>query len=85
VLSKKRAPQVEDQSTSRAIQQIYDDMNELIEAVNTAGHSASSKAKGKEGDTRTVKKGDGKMTYQIRTELGWSEPEGVEYKLVDGE
>ena len=85
MLSKKRAPKVEDKATQRAIQQIYDDINELIDAVNSAGDSASSKTKGKEGDSRVVKKSDGNMTYQIRTEHGWSEPEGVTYKLVDSE
>ena len=85
MLSKKRAPQVDDQSTSRAIQQIYDDINELIDAVNLAGDSASSTTAGKKGDTRVIKKADGIMTQQIRTEYGWSEPEGVTYTLVESE
>ena len=76
---------MQDASIQRVIQQIYDDLNELIDAVNTAGDSASSTIKGKTGDARVVKKADGNMTYQIRTEHGWSEPEGVTYKLVDSE
>ena len=86
-LSRKRAPKVKDADTERAIRQIYDDMNELIDAVNKAGDSASSKTTGKTGDTRVSKKADNSMTFQIRTEHGWSEPSvennKIVYNLVD--
>jgi len=85
VLSKKRAPVVADPNISKVLNKLYDDLNELIDAVNSIGDSASSIIKGKTGDSRVVKKADGNMTYQIRTEHGWSEPDGVTYKLVDSE
>ena len=86
-LSKKRAPKVDDANTDRAIRQIYDDINEVIDAVNQAGDSASSTIAGKTGDSRVTKKGDNSMTFQIRTEHGWSEPaienNKIVYNLID--
>lgn len=81
-LSKKRAPKVQDADTERAIRQIYDDINELVDAVNKAGDSASSKITGKTGDSRVAKKANNSMTFQIRTEHGWSEPAIEDNKIV---
>ena len=86
-ISKKRAPKIPDPSVEKAIRQIYDDINELIDAVNVSGDSASSKVSGKSGDTRVVKNADRTMTFQIRTQHGWSQPtisnNKIVYTLID--
>ena len=84
---KKRAPMKAPKEMERNIQQIYDDINELIDAVNVSGDSASSKVSGKSGDTRVVKNADRTMTFQIRTQHGWSQPtisnNKIVYTLID--
>ena len=72
MLSKKRPPLVSDSpGMGRIIQQIYTDLNEIINAVNQ-GNSKKEKlnTEGKSGDIRVV--GEGTDTFlEIKTEEGW--------------
>ena len=75
---KKRAPVVDDPQLSRVISRIYDDINEIINAVNQ-GDTSTQKAstEGKSGDIRVVK--DSTDTYYIeaRTDEGWIQSDGT--------
>ncbi len=58
----------------RIIDKIYDDLNELIDAVNNREtRTAKEEFFGKEGDIRVVKSNDG-TAYEIqgRTSEGWA-------------
>tara|TARA_Y100000310_G_C20562358_1_gene753689 strand:+ start:459 stop:731 length:273 start_codon:yes stop_codon:yes gene_type:complete len=78
-ISKKRAPKVSDPYLTRIISKVYDDMNEIINAVNQ-GDTSTQKAstEGKSGDIRVVK--DSTDTYYIeaRTDEGWIQSDSQE-------
>ena len=71
-LSKNRAPK-SNPVISRIVQQIYDDINEVINAVNSSKDETRSLSKGKEGDIRVVKE-ESSNTYKIEafTKDGWA-------------
>ena len=81
-ISLKRAPYVKDDSSRRAIEQIYDDINELINAVNTAGISAGDSSTGKTGDIRIQRVGENKYRLEGKTEEGWVRPGGVDSDIT---
>jgi hypothetical protein len=68
-ISKKRAPSTD--TNNRAFEQVYKDLNELIDAVNQPANEMSSKTTGKEGDLRVVSAEDSHK-LQIKTKNGWS-------------
>jgi len=71
-LSKKRAPSSQDPNMNRVIGKIYDDMNEIINAVNQGDTSREKDAvSGKPGDMRIVKVGNGEYYLEAKTEEGW--------------
>jgi|8_EtaG_2_1085327.scaffolds.fasta_scaffold465153_1 hypothetical protein len=71
-ISKKKPPAVQDPSVSRALKQIYDDINEIIDAVNSSQVTAEDKAfTGKTGDIRLIRLGDGSYEIQGRAQEGW--------------
>ena len=85
-LQKKSPPRMKDSETARAFQKVYDDLNELINAVNQ-GNTTSSKsvAGGKSGDVRIVKHGSGKYYMEAKTDEGWvisdtSTPSGFSFR-----
>ena len=71
-ISRKRAPGVEDSKLSRVVSQIYDDINEVINAVNQ-GDSSEFKAEteGKSGDIRIAKNSAGAYFIEGKTDEGW--------------
>lgn len=71
-ISKKRPPQVDDPQLNRTIQKIYDDINEVINAVNQ-GDTSTEKVgyKGKAGDIRLSRQADGSYEIQGKTNEGW--------------
>ena len=74
MISKKRPQRINNNNMQRVIDKIYDDLNELIDAVNSGNTIApASESLGKEGDIRVVWSGDG-TTYKIqgRTSEGWA-------------
>mgnify|MGYP001315551286 FL=1 len=74
MISKKRSQRINNSNMQRVIDKIYDDLNELIDAVNSGNTTApASESLGKEGDIRVVRSGDG-TTYKIqgRTSEGWA-------------
>jgi hypothetical protein len=71
-ISKKKPPAVQDPQLSRALKQIYDDLNSLIESVNSSEVTVEDKSyTGKEGDIRLIRLGDGSYEIQGRAQEGW--------------
>lgn len=74
MISKKRSQRINNNNMQRIIDRIYDDLNELIDAVNNRETiNTAQESSGKEGDIRVVKSSDG-TTYKIqgRTSEGWA-------------
>lgn len=74
MISKKRSQKISDSNLQRVVDKIYDDLNELIDAVNSRDTITSKEEfSGKEGDIRVVKSNDG-TSYEIqgRTSEGWA-------------
>ena len=72
VISRKRAPVIEDSQLNRVVNKIYDDINELINAVNQGKTSQEKKPfEGKTGDLRIVKDANRKYFLEARTDEGW--------------
>ena len=71
-ISRKRAPVVQDSVLNRIFSKIYDDMNELINAVNQGDTTEEKKTfEGKTGDLRIVKDANRKYFLEARTDEGW--------------
>jgi hypothetical protein len=78
-LTKKRAPLTVPEDMQRAVQQIYDDINEIINAVNYYSLSGENTA-GKPGDIRIIKEQDQSTTnyhLEFKTDDGWVRLTGV--------
>ena len=72
-ISKKRAPTVDDPQINRIISTIYDDINEVINAVNQGSTSEERQGyQGKSGDIRLAKDSTGAYEIQGRTDEGWA-------------
>ena len=76
---KKRVPLKVPDDMQRAVQQIYDDINEIINAVNS--YNLEEKAyEGKVGDIRIVQSQSGansKYYIEFKTKDGWARSEGT--------
>ena len=73
-ISKKRAPTIADNdAVERAFGQLYDDLNEVISAVNQGNISDEKKSyEGKPGDIRLVKDSTNEKYYlEAKSEEGW--------------
>jgi len=72
MISKKRAPL----SSDRTIQKVYDDINEIINAVNQSVNESRSLSSGKVGDIRVIKSNTtNKYKLEAYTKDGWAETE----------
>jgi len=71
-LSKKKAPVSNDAQLDRVFRQVYDDINEIINAVNSSQTTSEEKPfAGKEGDIKLVRLSDGTYEIQGRAHEGW--------------
>ena len=83
-ISRKTAPRVDDASINTALTRIYDDLNELINAVNKGSTSEGQlESSGKSGDLRLAKRSDGTYQIQGRTEEGWISSSSHKINNVD--
>lgn len=83
-ISRKTAPRVDDASINTALTRIYDDLNELINAVNKGSTSEGQlESSGKSGDLRLAKRSDGTYQIQGRTEEGWISSSSHKLNNVD--
>jgi hypothetical protein len=72
-LSQKRAPSIKDSELNRIVSRIYDDLNELINAVNKAETSiGGNEYKGNTGDIEIFKKSNGAYVLRGKTQEGWA-------------
>ena len=77
-ISRKRAPIVQDPQLSRIVSKIYDDINEVINAVNSGDTSVlKSSSQGKSGDIRVVKDSTGIYYIEAKTVEGWIQSDGT--------
>ena len=75
---KKRTPVKAPPEMERAVQQIYDDINDIINSVNSFALSGEEYL-GKPGDIRVIKEQSGATTtyyLQIKSDDGWVQIEG---------
>ena len=71
-LIKKRAPSSGDAKLDRIIRQVYSDINELINSVNSSDTNREKlNTDGKSGDIRVVKNSNGIYAIEAKTEDGW--------------
>tara|TARA_B100001939_G_scaffold53868_1_gene43038 strand:- start:1882 stop:2133 length:252 start_codon:yes stop_codon:yes gene_type:complete len=69
-ISKKRAPKGD--SIERLMDQVYTDINEIINSVNQSESSKERESySGKSGDLRLAKLSDGTYEIQGKTDEGW--------------
>lgn len=69
-ISKKRAPKGD--SIERLMNQVYTDINEIINSVNQSESSKERESySGKSGDLRLAKLSDGTYEIQGKTDEGW--------------
>ena len=77
----KRAPQVTVEGMERIVQQIYDDMNEIIRALNSQ-LSNIEEGQGKSGDIKILNKDVNSYELRAKTKDGWAK---VDLSFVDKE
>ena len=66
-----KAPKVSDNEIQRALEKIYEDLNELKDATNKADVSSSQDYEGKIGDIKIVKTGQKFYNLHVKGEEGW--------------
>tara|TARA_R100001082_G_C4322122_1_gene141618 strand:+ start:185 stop:598 length:414 start_codon:yes stop_codon:yes gene_type:complete len=72
MLQKKTPPRVSDPDIAKALQHVYDDINQLINSVNLGKISEpSSLTKGETGETRLTRQGSGNYYLEGLTDEGW--------------
>lgn len=64
-IANKKAPKIQDAVLTRVLQSVYDDINEIVNAVNNY-EGSFDEWKGKIGDIRITEKG-----LQYRDKVGW--------------
>ena len=77
-ISKKRAGKVKLRNLQKTIDGIYDNINEVIGAVNQGVGDGESLGKGKPGDIRVAKNSDSTVSLEVRTDDGWFGLSGFE-------
>lgn len=68
-LSTKRSPQVPTEDMVRVIQQIYDDINDIIRAINN--QTSEDSVIGKVGDIKVLSNEYNTYELRIKTKDGW--------------
>ncbi len=85
-ISKKQPPNiVENAILDRIIKKLYDDINEIINAVNQGDTTLQKLAtEGKAGDIRVVKDAGGKYYLEAKTDEGWIQSIGDDADYPSG-
>jgi len=79
----KRPPRVSDPETSRAVSQIYDDLNAIADAIGTGQgrtHREGSSTEGEVGDIKIGRARLGKYAVMAKTEDGWVESDELPFR-----
>ena len=77
-IAKKNPPAVKEPEISRAISEIYDDINDIISSVNSNIISVKDTVGGKTGDIRVTKVSEDKYRFEAKAEEGWIRPGGTD-------
>ena len=81
-ITKKNPPQNRDSNISRALAEVYRDINDIVESVNSSLISVRDTVGGKPGDIRVIKVSENKYRFEARAEEGWVRPGGVDTNVV---
>ena len=81
-IAKKNPPAVKEPEISRAISEIYDDINDIISSVNSNIISVKDTVGGKTGDIRVTKVSEDKYRFEAKAEEGWIRPGGVDVNIT---
>jgi len=71
-MKKKSPPRTGKTDIDRAISDIYKDLNELIEAVNSSASPERASHTGNSGDVRLIKSGKNGYTLEGKFDDGWA-------------
>ena len=79
-ISKKKPPTIAIEGMQRIVQQIYDDINDVVNSVNQNEKDMRSLGKGKAGDIKIIKTSSKKHRLEAYTDEGWA---GVFIDLIE--
>jgi len=72
LIQNKKAPMMQDPEISRALQEIYDDINSIINEINNAEVRVNKLIdSGREGSLRVALQPDNKYKIEAKTSEGW--------------
>lgn len=71
-MGKKRAPRTGNTDIDRVIGDIYTDLNEIIDAVNSSASPEKASHAGKSGDIRLIKNSKDAYIIEGKFEDGWA-------------
>tara|TARA_R110002167_G_scaffold148194_7_gene341104 strand:+ start:2215 stop:2478 length:264 start_codon:yes stop_codon:yes gene_type:complete len=77
IKSLQHAPKVSDSEVQLAINKIYNELNTLIDGVNSSVTDIEKEGSGKPGDVRVTTKSDRNVVLEVRTNEGWFETSGL--------
>tara|TARA_Y100000768_G_scaffold165035_1_gene123520 strand:+ start:1642 stop:1905 length:264 start_codon:yes stop_codon:yes gene_type:complete len=77
IKSLQHPPKVADAEVQLAINKIYNEINTLIDSVNSSVTDYEQEGSGKPGDVRVTTKSDRDVVLEVRTDEGWFETSGL--------
>ena len=77
IKSVEHAPKVADSQVQLAINSIYNEINRIIDAVNSNVTDAEQQGSGRPGDIRVTNKSDNTVVLEVSTNDGWFETSGL--------
>ena len=81
-ISKKSPPYIGKADIDRAFEDIYNDINQLIDSVNSSLITIGDLTSGKTGDIRIIKKSEDVYRLEARSEEGWVRPGGTDESIT---
>jgi len=91
IKSLQHAPKVSDAEVQLALNKIYNEINTLIDGVNSNVTDTEKEGSGKPGDIRITNKSNRRVALEVRTDEGWfesqvftSEPNIAELRNLTG-
>jgi hypothetical protein len=73
IKSLQHAPKVSDAEVQLALNKIYNEINTLIDGVNSNVTDLEKEGSGKPGDIRVTNKSNRRVALEVRTDEGWFE------------
>ena len=82
-ISRKNPPRLNNSEMSRAFEEVYDVLNEIINSVNSNLVSVQDTKSGKTGDIRITKVSEDKYRLEAKSKEGWVRPGGVDNTITE--